>query len=135
MEMKLVNDKENLDYNEFDILDILVKPFDNIKCKDTDKPFGSTGWYITITFTIQLSSYIHARLLKHTNPDYNGFYLDYKKDTNTFTYTEAVTKTPTTLGALEELEQLKQKNPDPHYRFVASSYLYHCIETLSLFWD
>jgi hypothetical protein len=135
MDIKLPNNERTKDYDDFDIHEILVKPFDDIKCKDTDKPFGSTGWYVTITFTIQPNSYLYARLLKHTDPDYNGFYLDYKKDTNTFTYTGAVTKTPTTLGALEELESLKRKDPNLNYRFMAPSYLYNCIETLSLFWD
>jgi hypothetical protein len=123
------------DYNDFDIHEILVKPFDNVKCKETDKPFGSTGWYITISFSVKPDCYNYERFLKHADPDFKGFYLDYVKDTNTFTYNDAVTKTPTTTGALEELEELKAKNRNPNYRFVAPSYLYHCIETLSLFWD
>lgn len=135
MNNKVSTNEKNLDYDDFDILNIIVKPFDNIKCKETDKPFGSSGWYVTITFIVKESYFNHAKFIKHTDPNYNSFSLDYQKDTNIFTYTEAVTKTPTTLGALEELEQLKQKNPNPHYRFVATSYLYHCIETLSLFWD
>ena len=134
MNTQISKNPNNLDYNEFDIYELLVKPFDNIKCKDTAKPFGSSGWYITIKFSIKLTSDAHKRFIKHIDPEHYSFYLDYIENTNIFTYKEAVTKTPTTCGALEELNQLKQKNLNPHYRFNATSYLYRCIETLSLFW-
>lgn len=134
MNIKLPNNSPD-DYAVFDIHDIIIEPFNNVLDPATDKPLDSTGWYITVVFSVDPSSSNFLRFLNHNNYELNGFYLDYVKDTNTFTFKEAVTKTPTTIGALEELNKLKTKTLDPNYRFIATSYLYHCIEILNIFWD
>ena len=134
MDIRITNSYNN-DYHLFDILDIKIKPFDNIKDKETNNVLSSSGFYITIEFTVNKLCNNYLRFKKHTNPDYDGFYLDYNESTQVYTFEEAVTSTPTTQGALEELQQLKDKTPNPNYNFMGSTYLYNCIKTLDSFWD
>lgn len=108
----------------FKILNISIKPFDN----------GGTGFYIELKFTVEPTCDNYERFLKHTSQEFDKeFYLDFID--NVFILNEAVTYTPTTLGVLQELKDLKEDRISDNYRFITSTYLYRCIQTLANFWD
>lgn len=114
--------------NEFKIYSIDIKPF-------REKIEENRGFYIELKFEVYKSSANYNKFFNHTNQDFDKeFYLELGKD-NIYVFKEAVTYTPTTYGVLKELNDLKDNKVNENYRFITSSYLYKCIQTLANFWD
>ena len=93
---------------------------------------------IELEFSVHRSDGNFYRFLQHTfeaDALAGGLMFDYDLLNNTFSYRAYVTTTKTTLGLLAELEDLKAGVITPNYRFIPSTYLYRCIETLQCFWD
>lgn len=88
------------------------------------------GWCVTVKFTIEDDLY-NGRLL----------YLIKKDELNVVTtneyyvFTQCVTETPTTLGALQELEDIKNGIISDKYISPVERYIIHALQTLQLYWD
>lgn len=96
------------------------------------KPFTSEyrkdcGWYVTVVFILDDELY-SKRLIKDLN-------IDLSYDEGIFTFTQCVTETPTTLGALQELENIRDGIISSTYISSVERYIVHAIQTLDLYWD
>jgi len=99
----------------------------------TKEPFTSDyrrncGWRVTIKF-IMTNSLYRDKLLNNTE-----LYIS-KKGDNFFEYSQCVTETPTTLGALQELEDIKNGIISDKYISPVERYILNALQTLDLYWD
>lgn len=99
----------------------------------TDTGKGSLLWTPPET---AYSRFLDRRINKENDyVVYEHPLFSYNEKTNIFTFHEAITETPTTIGALQELKLIKNEVVLPNYSSVLELYLLNCIKTLDSFWD
>jgi len=105
---------------ETKIISVERKPFTSDYRKDC-------GWHLIITFT--LGDVVYKRRLQQNND------ISCRYDNGVFIFSQCVTETPTTLGALKELENIRDGIISSTYISPVERYIVHAIQTLDLYWD
>lgn len=109
---------------ETTVISIERKPFTS-ECRE------GCGWYVTVVFTLKDEVYKN-RLTKLI--ELEELFITYTSN-YIFTFHQCVTETPTTLGAIQELENIRDGIISDKYISPVERYIVHAIQTLDLYWD